>query len=70
VVVPNLMASNGVIRLPIPNPTTVAVAPERTATMNTARRNTGTILSAQGFRTPPVIRHKIRAQATGAADGW
>ena len=35
------MASNGVIKLPIPNPTTVAVAPERIATMNTATKNTG-----------------------------
>jgi hypothetical protein len=38
--VPNLIAIKGVIRLPIPKPTTVAVAPERIATMNTATKNT------------------------------
>ena len=52
VVVPNLRASNGVIMLPIPNPTTVAVAPERIATMNTATRNTGRFYRRQVGDTP------------------
>jgi hypothetical protein len=41
VVVPNSMASNGVIKLPMPNPTTVAVAPESMATMKTAAKTRG-----------------------------
>ena len=49
VAVPNLIASNSVIRLPIPNPTTEAVAPESSATMNTATRNTGQVLETPTY---------------------